>query len=123
MSPEGARHGRFTLTPESGLVKVGNHVGRPLSPLPLLSRDEEDLLHSRRRLIYVEVGSDSKQSSEYQHTGASRLTLIDSQSEVEESHPISRPSLIHRPSRHLSLADTRNLLSLQSTTPCLVLHL
>ena len=83
--PKGARHGRFTLTPGSGLVKVGNHVGRPL---PLLSRDEKDLLHSRRRLVYVEVSSDSKQSSEYQHTGASRLTLIDSQSEVEESHPI-----------------------------------
>jgi hypothetical protein len=90
--PKGARHGRFTLTPGSGLVKVGNHVGRPLSPLPLLSRDEEDLLHSRWRLVYVEVSSDSKQSSEYQHTGASRPTLIDSQSEVKEFHPISRPS-------------------------------
>lgn len=51
----------------------------------ILSRDEGDLVNSRWRLVHVEVGSDSKQSSEYQDITASRPTLIDSQSEVEES--------------------------------------
>lgn len=42
----------------------------------------------------MEVGSGSKQSSEYQDITVSRPTLIDSQSEVEESHLIPpRPNL------------------------------
>jgi hypothetical protein len=45
----------------------------------ILSRDEGDLVNSRWRLVHVEVGSDSKQSSEYQDITASGPTLIDSQ--------------------------------------------
>lgn len=75
----------------------------------ILSRDEGDLVNSRWRLVHVEVGSDSKQSSEYQDITASRPSLIESQSEVEESHPIPPPNLSRPTSQHLSSADTRKL--------------